>query len=97
MPDQDKIDRVRSAALEKIDRTERAQKWMTYVAAAFEAAGLVVFLLLMDFSNRTHVLLLLAAVLIYGVILLWLLSLRFYLKQSVLRILQAIETLDEGG
>lgn len=95
MHDQDNLNHVRSSALEKIDRTEKAQKWMTVVAAVFEVVGLVAFLLLMDFSDRTHVLLLLAAILVYGTILLWLLSLRFYLQQSTLRILQAIETLDE--
>lgn len=95
MHDQDKLNHVRGNALEKIDRTERAQKLMAVIAAGFEVVGLAAFLLLMDFSNRTHVLLLLAAFLVYGVIVLWLLSLRFYLKQSTLRVLQAIETLDE--
>ena len=96
MNHQDNLDRLRSASLEKIERAQRGQKALAIVAAVFEAAGLLAFLLLMDFSNRTHVLLLLAAVLIYGTILLWLLSLGSYLKQSILRILQAIETLDRA-
>lgn len=85
------IEEARREALDRVDRTERDYKLVFLAAALVESAFLVGYLLLADFSNRLHVLLLIAAVAIYTLVALGLVALGAHVKRCTLRILKAIE------
>lgn len=90
------VDGVRASALERIDRTERQYK-LAFLAAAFVEAGFLAgYLLLADFTNRLHVLLLIAAVAIYSLIALGLVALGVHINRNTLRILKALELSASG-
>jgi hypothetical protein len=83
-------------ALDRIDRAERRYKQAFLAAIAVEAAALPVYLALADFSNRTHVLLLLASVATYTIIAIGLVALGVHVNRSTLRILRAVEMASAG-
>lgn len=85
------IEEARREALDRVDRTERDYKLVFLAAALVESAFLVGYLLLADFSNRLHVLLLIASVAIYTIVALGLVALGAHVKRCTLRILKAIE------
>ena len=87
------LNAVRAEALARVERGERNFKLAFFGALVFEALFLVVFLLAADFSNRTHVLLLIATVGGYTVIVLGLVVLGAHVSRGVARVLKAIEML----
>ena len=91
MPEKIDLEAVRSQALARINRSERDFKLAFLGAAALEALFLVAFLLAADFSNRTHLLLLIATVGGYTVVVLGLVALGAYVNRAVLRVLKAVE------
>jgi hypothetical protein len=91
MSEKKNLDGVRSEALARIDRSERDFKRAFFAAAAVEALFLVAFVLAADFSNRTHLLLLIATVGGYSVVVLGLVALGAYVNRAVLRVLKAVE------
>lgn len=90
------VDGVRVSALEKVERTERHYKLAFLAAALVEAGFLAGYLLLADFTNRLHVLLLIAAVAIYSIIALGLFALGAHINRNTLRILKALELSASG-
>ena len=89
------FDATRRAALDRIDRSERAYRAFFLTAAAAEALVLVGFVLLADFGERLHVLLLLAAVATYTIIALGLLALGQHVTRCTWRVLKAINSHEE--
>jgi hypothetical protein len=87
------IDEVRETALARINRSERNFKIAFFAAGVVETLFVVSFLLLADFSNRLHILLLIATVCSYSIIVLGLFALGAHINRSVLRVLKAIELL----
>ena len=87
------LNAVRAEALARVERGERNFKRAFFGALVFEALFLVVFLLAADFSNRTHVLLLIATVGGYTVVVLGLVVLGAHVSRGVARILKAVEML----
>jgi hypothetical protein len=85
------LNRVRESALGRIERSERNYKLAFLVAAMFEAAFFVAFLLLADLKNRTHVLLLISTVAIYSIVGIGLIGLGAYLTKQIRLVLQAID------
>jgi hypothetical protein len=85
------LNAVRAEALARAERGERNFKLAFFGALVFEALFLVVFLLAADFSNRTHVLLLIATVGGYTVVVLGLVVLGAHVSRGVARILKAVE------
>ena len=83
-------------ALDRIDRAERRYKQAFLAAIVIEAAALPVYLALADFSNRTHVLLLLASVATYTIIAIGLVALGAHVNRNTLRILRALEMATAG-
>ena len=80
-------------ALQRIDRA-RAIVWRWVVGiAAVEGVLLIAFALLADFTNRTHLLLFLSSILIYGTIGLSIAALASYVRLCSLRVVSAIESL----
>ena len=85
------LDRVRAAALARIDRTERNFKLAFLGAAILEGAFFVSFLLLADLTNRSHLLLLIATVGCYSIIGLGLFALGAHINRGLARVLKAVE------
>lgn len=85
------LDRVRKGALERIERTERRYKLAFIVAAIIEAAFLGGFVLLADFKNRTHVLLLISTVALYSIIGTAIIGLGAFVKWQTRLVLQALD------
>ena len=87
------ISAVRKTALDRIDKSERHYKLTFFVAAIIEVFFLAGFLLLADFSNRMHVLLLITTVAIYSILALGLVALGVHINRNTLRVLNAVELL----
>jgi len=85
------LDAVRVAALARIDRSERNFKIAFFCVAIVESAFLLSFLLLADFSNRLHVLLLISTVSSYTIVGLGLLALGAHINRGIARVLKAVE------
>jgi hypothetical protein len=85
------LDAVRTAALARIDRSELNFK-LAFIGAVFvESAFVLSFLLLADFSNRVHVLLLISTVSCYTIVVLGLVALGAHINRGVARVLKAVE------
>jgi len=86
-------DQARRAALERIERSERNYRLAFYGAVILEALFLAAFLLLADFRDRVHLLLLVSTVAVYTIIALGLLALGAHVSSNTLRLLKAVESL----
>lgn len=87
----DKTNNATAEALERIDRAERRYKLAFLAAAAVESVMLIIYLALADFSNRTHVLVLVAMVATYTIVGVGLVALGAHVNRNTLRILRAIQ------
>ena len=85
------IDAVRVAALARIDRSERNFKLAFAGAIIVESLFVASFLLLADFSNRLHVLLLISIVSCYTIVVLGLVALGAHVNRGIARVLKAVE------
>ena len=90
-------DQVRGAALDRIERGARNYRLAFWSAAALEGAFFLGFLFLADFSNRLHVLVLLAAVATYTIVGLGLVALGAHVSRCTERVLKAIEWTRTGA
>jgi hypothetical protein len=87
----DSLNGIRADVLARVDRAQRNYRLAFISAATVEAAFLIAFVLLADFHNRVHVLILISTVTTYSIVILGLFALGAYVTRSVLRVLQAIE------
>ena len=85
------LDNVRAAALARIDRSERNFKLAFLAAAVIESAFIVSFVLLADFSNRLHLLLLISTVSSYSIVVLGLVALGAHINRGIARVLKGLE------
>jgi small-conductance mechanosensitive channel len=83
-------DRARQTALERIERAERNYRWGFAAVAALEAIFGAAYLILMDFRDRLHWLILIAAILTYGIVLVGVINLGVYVNASTQAILRAV-------
>ncbi|HKS30745.1 MAG TPA: hypothetical protein VJS44_23280 [Pyrinomonadaceae bacterium] len=93
MSERANLDNVRGKVLADIERSERNFKLVFMIAAVWEALFLVAFVLLADFSNRLHLLLLIATIGSYSIVIIGLIALGAHVNRGVLRVLKAIELL----
>jgi hypothetical protein len=93
MSDGANLDNVRGKVLADIERSERNFKLVFFIAAIWEALFLAAFIFAADFSNRLHVLLLIATVGSYSMVVIGLIALGAHVNRGVLRILKAVELL----
>lgn len=91
MTERANLDNVRGKVLADIERSERNFKLVFLVAAIWEALFLLAFILVADFSDRLHLLLLLATVGSYSLVVIGLIALGAHVNRGVLRVLKAIE------
>jgi hypothetical protein len=96
MSEKPNLDEVRGKALASIERSERNYRLVFMIAAVWEVLFLLAFILAADFSNRLHLLLLIATVGSYSMIVIGLVALGAHVNRVVLRILKAIELLKVG-
>lgn len=95
MSESNKLDEVRVAALQRINRSERNFKLAFIGAGVVESLFVVSFLMLADLSNRMHLLLLISTVSCYSIVVLGLFALGAHINRGVLRVLTAIEVLQK--
>ncbi|HWB78119.1 MAG TPA: hypothetical protein VG755_24310 [Nannocystaceae bacterium] len=81
------------AALAEADRQERAGRTLLLGAALFEALALAAALAIADLSDRTHLLAIVLAVLVYGTLTLGLVVVDARRRAGELRLLRALELL----
>ena len=91
------LDEIRAAALARIDRRERGYRLAIAGAVMAEAVLLLAFLLLADLHDRTHVLLLVSAILVYTTLALGLAALGAHVSRVGERVVAAIELVGAGG
>lgn len=96
MTDSD-LDRVRTAVLDRIQRNERNYKAAFWSAVALESGFLLAFVFLADFSNRLHLLLLLATIAIYTILGLGLIALGAHVSWCTGRVIKALEWSHTGN
>jgi hypothetical protein len=92
----DKINEIRANTLNLIERNERNYKYVFAGAAFVELLFLIAFLLLADFSNRVHVLLLITTIVIYTMMAFGLIALGLHVNRNTLRVLNALETIGKN-
>lgn len=90
-----KLDHIRGAALDRIEKSERQFKWALLGASLVECLFLVTLLFAIERGNRTHWLLMIASVGSYTVIVLGLVVLGTYVNRCTARVLKAIEMVAE--
>jgi len=93
----EKINEIRGNTLNLIERNERSYKFAFTGAAFIEMLFFVAFLLLADFSNRVHVLLLITSVAIYTILAFGLIALGLHVNRNTLRVLNAIELIEKDN
>ena len=91
-----RMDDIRRETLSRVARSEKYYKIFVGCAALVEGGCLLGFLLLMDFDERLHWLLLVMAGLIYGTLAFGMCALGAYVRHGMLRILAAIEIVADG-
>lgn len=90
-------DKIRINTLRQMEKTEGHYKLGFIAAAVLELAFIVSLLLLADLSNRSHLIMLIAAFAVYTILAAGLVILGIHINRSTLRVIRAIETIDEGG
>jgi hypothetical protein len=92
------LDRIRKESLDRAERSERNYRLAFAGAAAVEAAFVLGFLALADFSDRLHVLLLLSTVAVYTLVALGLVAVGAHVSRNTQLVLRAVALLgDEDG
>ena len=85
------LDRIRTDALDRVERRERAFKAAFLGAALVEALLLGAFLYVADLGNRLHVLILISAVLVEATLALGLFALGAHVSRVGERVLIAVD------
>src|SRR5688500_17598668 len=89
------LDRLRAGELARIDAAERRFKLAFFAAAGIEALMLAVVLLLIDFEDRTHLLVFVTSMMVYTVLCAGLVALGAYARLLSQRTLRAIAVAGE--
>ena len=87
------LDEIRNNTLKQMEQTERNYKLAFVGAALVEMAFVAAFVLLADFTSRTHLLLFIAAIATYTIVATGLVALGVHINRNTLRLIRAIETI----
>ena len=90
------LDRVRGRALDRIDKARRVFLCLVGASAVVEGFFLVLYVVLMDWDDRLHQLILVASLLTYWTLAACVLALGAYGNWMTQRLLKAIELVDNG-
>ena len=91
-----KMTGVRQTTIARMEQIERYYKLAFLGGALLEIIFLSSFLLLADWTNRLHILLLISTMASYSILILGLIALGAKTSKDTLRILKAIELLDDS-
>ncbi len=86
----EKLDGITAKVLDQVDRAEKRRKAMVVVLAAVEGTLLTTYLVLMDFGNLLHWLILVATLLCYGTIMAGLMVTGAHIDVNTQKLLRAI-------
>ena len=87
----DPLDDILGGVLDTAEKAEKRFIQATLLTGLVEVSLLVTFLLVMDFDQRLHWLLLIAAVLTYGTVAAGLVMMGAFINMNTLRVIKAIE------
>ena len=85
------IDRIRRAALDRIEKSRKRSVMWLVMAGVFEALMFVAIVFTINVDDRTHLLIFFCSCLVYGPLALGLFALRAYVDLSAQRVLKAVE------
>jgi hypothetical protein len=88
------LDRIRGAALDRIEKAERQRKYLLGGMALAEGLCLVLYVVLADWDDRLHQLIFIAACLVYTTLALGLFSLAAHVQACTQRVLRSVELLN---
>jgi hypothetical protein len=94
MENLDRIVKIKNQVLDEVDKSKKAMKLRAAAMGLVEGSLLITYLCLMNYHERLHWLILVAALLTYGTISMGLLTLMAYIDVNTQRVLKAI-ALDE--
>jgi len=89
------LDRIRNETLRQVDRTALWAKILVAVTAVVEWGGLIALAIIVDWSDRTQVIVFFAALFVYLTLGFWVWALAARNRVGEQRILQAIQLLEE--
>lgn len=89
------LNEIRSRALARIDKSERNFKLGIITFAVLDSLFVVVFMFIMDWSNKLHQLLFIATGGFYLLIILGLIVLGLHVRRDTQLVLKAIDSLEE--
>ncbi|MBP6822476.1 MAG: hypothetical protein KA368_13085 [Acidobacteria bacterium] len=89
------LNEIRGKALDRVEKSERNLKLGVISFAILDTAFFIVFLLVMDFSNKLHVLIFMASGGFYMLLLVGLIVLGLQVKRDTQLVLRAIDLLEE--
>lgn len=89
------LNEIRGKALDRVEKSERNLKFGVMGFAILDTAFFIVFLLVMDFSNKLHVLIFMASGGFYMLLLLGLIILGLQVKRDTQLVLRAIDLLEK--
>jgi Na+/proline symporter len=92
---ENRLDEIRGKALARVEKSERNLKLGVIGFAILDTAFFVAFLLIMDFSDKVHLLIFMASSGFYLLLLLGLIVLGLQVKRDTQLVLRAIELLEE--
>jgi hypothetical protein len=87
-----RLDDMREGVLDRMEAGRRVVHYVTLAAALLEAAMLAACIILVDWSDRTQVLLFLIFILSYFIIMLGMFALGAHVTSATARILAVLET-----
>ena len=89
--EQERLDRMREGVLDRMEAGQRFVRFVLGVAALLEAAMLIACILLVDWSDRTQVLLFVIFILSYFIVMLGMVMLGGHVTSSTARVLAALD------
>ncbi len=90
MKNEDRLDKIREAALDGVDKADKRVRVSLMIAGTLEGIFLLTYLALMDFGDRLHWLIFVAACFSYFPLVFGLYSSAMYVNLNTQRILKAI-------
>ncbi len=92
---ENRLNEIRGKALDRVEKSERNLKLGIIAFLILDTAFFIVFLLVMDFSNKLHLLIFMASGGFYLLLLIGLIVLGLLIRRDTQLVLRAIDLLEE--
>jgi uncharacterized membrane protein YqhA len=90
------LDRIRNETLKKMDLNELYFKITLVISGIVEVSGLVALVLVMNWSDQTHIVIFVASLLVYLTLGMWTWALAHRSRVGEQRIIRAVEMLEDA-